>query len=191
MKYTSPAYLSSRQTSGTDILLRRKFVLNSSPFLGLEFVTGPQGPLKRRGPGQIPRPAPLIRAGRGVFLSIPRPFPRPGPRPIHAPDGPPSKMGGKKRGPVLGVTESGPRTGVKRGRGEKCSPPAPCNVWAWQVKARPSPPRNEHYLGPLRHHECNTRVLYSSTSQGMARSPKRFNILTPASFLPIADRPST
>jgi len=81
----------------------------------LEFVTGQTGSQKTRAPGSFPRLAPLNGLGRGFFFGIPCPGPGLGPRPTHTPDWSPLKMGGNKRGPVLGMSVGGPRAGAGRG----------------------------------------------------------------------------
>ena len=125
-------------------LLQRIHIWKLAVYLSLlEFVTGRTGPRKTQASGPFPRPAPLNGLGRGVFFGIPCPSPRLGPCPTHTPDGSLSKIGGNKRGPVQGMSASGPRTGAGRGLPPN-TPPALCKGGVCRVKTRPAPPRNEH-----------------------------------------------
>ena len=73
------------------------------------------GPRKTQAPGPFPGPALLNGLGRGVFFGIPCPSRRAGPRPTHIPDGSPLKIGGNKRGPVLGMSAGGPHVRARSG----------------------------------------------------------------------------
>jgi len=106
-----------------DQAILRLWLFTTTPQTQIEFVTGSTGPKRGRPSSLFPRPTSLNGVGRGAFFGISCTSSGSGPHPTHTPEGFPLQIGGKKQGPVQGMSVGGPRAGAG-GDNPKDTPPS-------------------------------------------------------------------